>query len=105
VVTIDDADLGWYGLGPLSVLTAYQKQGIGSALIDAGQADLRVMGAQGCVVDGDFRYYRRFGFETYPNLIYDEAPAPEYFMALPFYDVVPQGKVKFHAAFYIAGNQ
>jgi len=99
VVTIDDADLGWYGLGPISVLPAWQRQGVGSALIDAGLADLRVMGGQGCVVEGDFRYYRRFGFETYPHLIYDEAPAPEYFMALPFYDEVPKGKVEYHEAF------
>jgi len=105
VVTIDDADLGWYGLGPISVLPAWQGQGVGSALIDAGLADLRVMSGQGCVVEGDFKYYRRFGFETYPNLIYEEAPAPEYFMALPFYDAVPKGRVEFHEAFYIAGNQ
>lgn len=100
-VIIDDADLGWYGLGPVSVLPEWQKQGIGSALIDAGLADLRVLGARGCVVEGDFRYYRRFGFEPYPYLTYDEAPAPEYFMALPFYDVVPKGKVEYHEAFYV----
>jgi len=104
VVTIDGADLGWYGLGPISVLPAYQRRGIGSALIDAGLADLRAIGAQSCVVAGDFRYYRRFGFETYPHLIYDGAPAPEYFMALPFYDKVPKGQVEYHKAFYVAGT-
>jgi len=104
VVTIDDADLGWYGLGPISVLPAWQGQGVGSTLIDAGLADLRVMGAQGCVVEGDFKYYRRFGFEPYPNLIYAEAPAPEYFMALPFYEAVPRGMVEYHEAFFIEGR-
>ena len=101
-VTIDGADLGWYGLGPISVLPDIQRQGIGSALIDSGLARLRVMGAQGCVVEGDFRYYRRFGFEPYPYLNYDGAPAPEYFMALPFYNEVPKGNVKYHDAFYIS---
>jgi len=104
VVTIDGVDLGWHGLGPISVLPEWQRQGIGSALIDAGLADLRVMGAHGCVVEGDFKYYRRFGFEPYPNLTYDEAPAPEYFMALPFYDKVPKGKVRYQEAFYVDGT-
>jgi len=34
-------------------------------------------------------------------LIYEIAPAPEYFMALPFYEEVPNGKVEYHKAFYV----
>ena len=36
-VTISGEDLGWLGLGPVSVLPARQGQGIGSALIRAGR--------------------------------------------------------------------
>jgi putative acetyltransferase len=58
------------------------------------------MGARGCVLEGDPEYYQRFGFKNYPDLFYEGTPDPKYFMALPFYDDVPNGKVEFHKAFY-----
>jgi putative acetyltransferase len=100
VVKINGEDMGWYGLGPVSVLPAYQKQGIGSALIKAGLSRLKAQGAKGCVLEGDPNYYQRFGFKSYPHLIYEGAPAAIYFMALPFYGEIPDGKVEFHRAFY-----
>lgn len=99
-VTINSEDQGWYGLGPISVQPDLQKQGIGSRLIQAGLARIREIGTRGCVLEGDPNYYHRFGFKSYPHLIYEGAPAPQYFMALPFYDEVPSGKVEFHPAFY-----
>ena len=101
VVTINGADIGWYGLGPISVSPELQKQGIGSKLIREGLALIREKGAKGCVLEGSPVYYQRFGFKSYPGLFYEGTPAPEYFMALPFYDEVPQGKVEFHRAFYV----
>nr|VFK43975.1 MAG: putative acetyltransferase [Candidatus Kentron sp. SD]VFK49229.1 MAG: putative acetyltransferase [Candidatus Kentron sp. SD] len=35
-VTISDGASGWYGLGPVSVLPAHQRQGVGAALIREG---------------------------------------------------------------------
>ncbi len=102
VVTIDGEDKGWYGLGPISVLPEFQLQGIGSKLINEGLSQIREMGARGCVLEGSPEYYNRFGFKAYPGLIYEGAPAPEYFMALPFYEEVPQGKVEFDEAFYVS---
>ena len=99
-VMINGADQGWYGLGPISVQPDRQKQGIGSRLIQDGLAKIREMGARGCVLEGDPNYYHRFGFRSYAELIYEGSPAPEYFMAIPFYDAVPKGKVDFHRAFY-----
>ena len=99
-VTINGEDPGWYELGPVSVQPELQKQGIGSNLIEAGLSRIREMGARGCVLEGSPAYYQRFGFRPHPELIYEGAPAPEYFMALPFYDDVPGGKVRFHDAFY-----
>jgi putative acetyltransferase len=43
----------WYGLGPVSVLPDYQKQGIGKSLIRAGLDMLRRSDAKGCVLVGD----------------------------------------------------
>jgi putative acetyltransferase len=102
VVTINGIDQGWYGLGPVSVLPELQKQGIGSKLISEGLSVIREKGAKGCVLEGDPEYYQRFGFKAYPGLFYEGTPAPEYFMALPFYDDVPEGKVEFHKAFYVS---
>jgi putative acetyltransferase len=100
VVTINGEDIGWYGLGPVSVSPELQKQGIGSKLIMEGLLQIREMGAKGCVLEGDPDYYQRFGFKSYPGLFYEGAPDQKYFMALPFYADVPDGKVEFHRAFY-----
>ncbi len=100
IVTINGENHGWYGLGPISVQPVLQKQGIGSKLIQEGLAQIRAMDAKGCVLEGDPNYYSRFGFKSYPQLIYEGAPAPQYFMVLPFYDEVPTGKVEYHPAFY-----
>ncbi len=101
-VTINGEDQNWYGLGPISVQPDLQKQGIGSKLIQAGLAQLRNMGAHGCVLEGDPNYYNRFGFKAYPQLTYAGVPAPQYFIAHPFYETLPQGEVEYHPAFYIS---
>lgn len=100
-VIIKGINQGWYGLGPISVLPEFQKKGIGSRLIRKGLSMIRELGGNGCVLEGSPVYYQRFGFKSFPQLIYDGAPSPEYFMALPFYSEVPEGKVQFHPAFYI----
>ena len=100
-VTINETFMDWYGLGPISVSPELQKQGIGSKLIYDGLARLRDLGAKGCVLEGSPKYYQRFGFKPYAGLTYHASPAPEFFMALPFYDEVPIGQVEYHQAFYI----
>ena len=98
-VTIDGADLGWMGLGPLGVLPAAQGKGVGAALVEAGLALLRADGAAGCVVLGEPAYYRRFGFRNETRLRYPGAP-PEYFMAaLMNEEMVPEGLVRYDEAF------
>ncbi|MBI5354111.1 MAG: N-acetyltransferase [Chloroflexi bacterium] len=102
IVTINGNDPGWYGLGPVSVLPELQKTGIGSGMIREGLRIIKEKGAKGCVLEGSPLYYQRFGFKSYPDLYYEGAPAPEFFMALPFYDDVPKGRVEFNEAFYNA---
>ena len=51
-----------YQLGPISVRGAYQKQGIGSSLVNEGLRLLKEADAEGCVVVGEPHYYERFGF-------------------------------------------
>jgi len=98
-VTISDGASGWYGLGPLAVEPVLHGQGIGSALIHAGLAQLRGAGAAGCVVLGDPGYYGRFDFRQAEGVVYP-GPPPEYFMALAFEGhPMPRGTVAYHAAF------
>ncbi len=51
-------------LGPLAVLPACQRQGIGNALIDAGLQRLTRDKMRQVFVLGDPAYYRRFGFQV-----------------------------------------
>lgn len=88
----------WFTLGPVSVLPAEQRRGIGSALIERGLADLRDQGAAGCILTGNPDYYRRFGFEVSPDNSPDSA-YEDFFMILPFSAVRPVGRMSFHAAF------
>ncbi|UIF90525.1 GNAT family N-acetyltransferase [Cupriavidus sp. UYPR2.512] len=97
-VTVSSGATGWYGLGPISVAPDRQGQGIGSQLMHAALADLRRLGAAGCVVLGDPAYYGRFGFAARPGLVLDGMP-PEYFQALTFDGGYPAGSVQYHDAF------
>jgi len=101
-VTVSDGATGWYGLGPVSVLPDYQKQGIGKALISEGLSLLKGMGGQGCALVGDPNYYKRFGFKNCPELVHEGIPQ-EFFLVLPFTEKVPRGIVAFHAGFKANG--
>jgi putative acetyltransferase len=101
-VIISDGTKDWYGLGPVSVLPDYQKQGIGKSLINEGLSLLKDMGGKGCALVGDPNYYKRFGFKNYPELIHDGVPQ-EVFLALPFNEKVPQGTIVFHEGFLANG--
>ena len=97
-VTISDGTPDWYGLGPISVLQEYQKQGIGKLLISEGLSSLKVLGGQGCALVGDPNYYKQSGFRNFPELVHEGIPQ-EVFLALPFNEKVPQGMVVFHEGF------
>ena len=97
-VTLRDGSQDWYGLGPISVLPARQRGGVGSALMQAAITRLRAMDAAGCVLLGDPGYYQRFGFQALPSLQLPGVPA-EYFMALPLRGDVPLAEVQYDPAF------
>jgi putative acetyltransferase len=88
----------WYGLGPVSVLPQYQRNGVGSLLVERALANLRSRNTAGCVVLGNPKYYTRFGFKAVPSLQLPGVP-PEYFMALTWRKPTPTGTVSYHKAF------
>lgn len=101
-LTISDGTRNWYGLGPVSVLPKYQRQGIGKALVKEGLSRLKDMHAQGCCLVGHPDYYRKFGFRNMPGLVLEGVPQ-EVFFALSFDGQTPQGTVTFHDAFKANG--
>lgn len=97
-VTLSDGSPEWYGLGPVSVWPERQGEGIGSALIRRGIADIRARGGRGIVLLGSPDYYARFGFEHDPGLRYPGPPAA-YFQRLVLAGDAPKGTVAYARAF------
>ena len=97
-VTVSGGVAGWYGLGPVSVAPACQGRGVGRALVERALAELRALGAAGCVVLGEPGYYARFDFVAEPALVLAGVPA-EYFQALAFIGPPPWGTAAYHPAF------
>jgi putative acetyltransferase len=103
-VTLSDGTANWYGLGPVSVVPEYHRQGIGKALIQEGLSRLKAMNAQGCCLVGHPDYYRKFGFDNPSGLAHEGVPQ-EVFFALSFDGRIPQGSVTFHEGFKAEGRQ
>ncbi len=97
-VTFTDGSQNWYGLGPVSVTPKYQKQGIGTKLVNEGLNLLKNLGAEGCVLVGDPDFYKRFGFKSPDGLKHEGVPQAN-FLALSFCNRTPTGLVHFHPAF------
>lgn len=97
-ITISDGAPGWFGLGPVSVLPEYQRQGIGKALIAEGLARLQALGARGCCLVGHPEYYGKVGFIHPKGLSYEGVPQ-DCFFAIAFDGIYPQGLISFHEAF------
>ena len=101
-VTISDGTQNWYGLGPVSVLPTFQRQGVGKALVREGLSRLKGMNARGCCLVGHPDYYRKFGFKNMPELVHEGVPQ-EVFLALSLDGHTPQGTVTFHDGFKADG--
>jgi len=99
-VSISDGSDQWCGVGPISVAPEIQGQGIGSQLMKRALAELRRLGAAGCVVLGDPKYYGRFGFKAESTLVLPGVPS-EYFQVISFGARVPVGTVSYHKAFNV----
>ncbi|WP_373976571.1 N-acetyltransferase [Chitinibacter sp. SCUT-21] len=89
---------GWHCIAPVAVLPEFQKQGLGSQLMNRALVDLQSMGAKGCVLVGEAEYYQRFGFERVHGLT--SAGIPDQFvLAKSFAAEKAQGQIQYHPAF------
>lgn len=91
----------WYALGPISVAPDFQGQGIGGSLIEAGINAITDLGAWGCILVGDPRYYCRHGFELAPACCPNNEPKTNFMLRLIGKNS-PEGIFSFHPLFYQA---
>ena len=105
-VTVTNGDHQWnaVALGPMAVLPAFHKQGIGSALILTALKELNTAGHDVIVVLGHPQYYPRFGFKpSKPFGINWEVNVPEeVFMVAELRENALNGKsgiVRYHPSF------
>ncbi len=101
-VTVSDGTTGWYGLGPLSVEPDLQRRGVGRALMERGLAELRKIGAKGCVLVGEPAFYIHFGFANNPALVLEGVPQ-EFFLSLTLGPSSVHDSIQFHPAFQATG--
>lgn len=75
-VIIRSATAGFHSLslGPMAVTPAYQRQGIGSRLVQEGLKAAKTLGHKSVIVVGHPEYYPRFGFK----------PAGQWKIKVPF---------------------
>lgn len=90
VIEAEEKEIWGMGLAPMSVLPEFQRQGIGSKLVQAGLDEMRKIRQPFVIVLGHPEYYPRFGFmrasrygivsqydnvpdETFMILVLDEA--------------------------------
>lgn len=104
-VQISDGTPDWYALGPVAVAPAFQRQGIGQALVRAGMQALWLIGARGCVLVGEPSFYARFGFRSNPCCTMEGVPQ-QYVLSQPL-GTHPQaeGRITHHEAFSARGPQ
>ena len=89
-------------LGPIGIVPARQRQGIGSALVEEGLRRAEELREPMVVLEGDPRYYARFGFRPAAELgIEGPPPHAEYVQVrtLAAYEPACRGKLEYPRAF------
>jgi putative acetyltransferase len=104
VTLSSDPELRIMGLAPMAVVPAFQRKGIGSALVRAGLDACRGIGVSAVVVLGHAEYYPRLGFMPASRfqLLSEYNVGGENFMALELTPGALRGKgggVSYHPAF------
>ena len=86
-------------LAPLSVAPAFQRQGIGAALVEDAHRRLRLAGETFSVVLGEPDYYGRFGYTHDLASRFESEWQCEALQALAWGDAPTKGKLVYASAF------
>lgn len=75
-------------LGPLTVAPAWQKKGVGSALMHHAIDRARSNGWRAIILTGNPAYYHRFGYRSAGDygITFADGSAPDVLMCLPLYE-------------------
>ena len=88
------------GLAPVAVHPDFQRQRIGSQLILDGLRLCKELGYDYCVVLGDPKFYRRFGFEKASSFgMQNEYGVDDEFMIISFSTHKARGRIKYAPEF------
>jgi putative acetyltransferase len=100
-VVADERALDALGLAPVAVVPDRQREGIGSALVEAAVREAKSAGTQMLFLLGEPGFYGRFGFTAVAAKRFDSPYAGPYFQALPLVDLPPvrSGIAKYAPAF------
>lgn len=100
-VVADERALDALGLAPVAVVPDRQREGIGSALVEAAVREAKSAGTQMLFLLGEPGFYGRFGFTAVAAKPFDSPYAGPYFQALPLVDLPPvrSGIAKYAPAF------
>ncbi len=95
---LSNGEDGWMVVGPIAVDPARQGEGIGRALMEAGEEAMRSRGAKGITVLGDPALYARFGFIQHTPLRLEDELG-EYLQVKSFGAPVPAATLTYAPAF------
>ena len=93
-----NGDAGWMVVGPIAVEPSRQGEGIGRALMEAGEAAMRALGAKGITVLGDPKLYARFGYVQHTAMTLD-GELGEYLQVKSFGATIPATTISYKPAF------
>ncbi|WP_120077390.1 GNAT family N-acetyltransferase [Aurantiacibacter odishensis] len=95
---LSNGEDGWMVFGPIAVEPARQGEGIGRALMDAGEQAMKARGAKGITVLGDPALYARFGYVQHTPLTL-EGELGEYLQVKSFGAPIPSATLTYAPAF------
>lgn len=95
---LSNGEEGWMVVGPVAVEPARQGEGIGRALLKAGDLAMKAHGAKGITVLGDPALYTRFGYMQHTPMQL-EGDLGEYLQVKSFGAPIPSATLTYAPAF------
>jgi predicted N-acetyltransferase YhbS len=88
VINAENKEFEVLCMGPIGVLPSYQRQGIGSLLMNYSIERAKQLGHKAIIIFGDPKYYHRFGFMNAKEYEIQTSSGENFeeFMALELYD-------------------